>query len=307
MLPNLLDDLLRSWDGSATSPGALPAETTEAPLVEANGAAPEPPVSVVEEVHLPVLQIAAAVDPHPLIPAPETLLPAEPFLAFTQVGAESGTTSTAMDSLLSNLLLHYGGDAETPLAAIEPPAPTRPLAALPPVTPRTREPFTRAFITPPGNAQAIGKKYVAVTVGGDRFALPIELVLEAGSYPNVTFVPGLAPYVKGVFSFRGEVVPVIDVAILAGSVAASALSLPTETARIVTLQSANGQNKAAFVFDSIEGIVSIDSEALDAKAAQQYPLTRALAGVCRLDAARFGMISADRLLEEAGCIETVTQ
>jgi chemotaxis signal transduction protein len=271
VLPNLLDDLLRAWD------------TPTAPSPTAPSDEPEAAESAALEEHGPHTSVP---------PAPQTKLPSEPFAALNSPVAPPAadplpaSSGVVMDNLLSSLLASYGHQPED----------------------RPEPPQTRSFgaALPIRAASALpARKFVAVSLGLHKLAVPIESVLEAGRYPKVTFVPGLAHYVSGVFSFRGQILPVIDIGALGSAAGAGMDRGPVrESARILTVQSSNGKQKAGLVFDSLEGIVSLDLESLDARAARNYPIHAALSGVCRGDgAAPFGMIDVERLLQSAGCLD----
>lgn len=172
----------------------------------------------------------------------------------------------AIDALLSSLLQTYDGDR----AAKKP------------------KPVTTA-------------KFLAVSLGTQQFALPVESVVEAGRYPLTTFVPGLPTHIRGVFHLRGEVLPIVDLHRLAGenrSPAPAAL-------RIVTLRSSDGTAQAAFTFDSLDGIVSLDPDATTA-VGPEHPLATVLSGISPPPEPRhagYGLIIVDQLLAETGCFD----
>jgi len=308
VLPNLLDDLLRAWEthpplavSSENGDGALALEPNapvqaqaqqESDVVEQQSLAPETQV-------LPEQPFVSS-----FIEPPHTLLPSDPFGVLlaglaAELVAETAESGSAMDSLLTSLLADFD-----PPPACEPIAP-------PPFVP---EPQVRHRI-PSLLTSPAGRKYVAVAMGTFKFALPIESVLEVGRCPKVTHVPGLASHVKGVFSFRGEVVPVVNVRTLGG--VSESETIPdrentfSDGLRIVSVQTSNGRSRAALIFDSLEGIVHLDTDSSGIPAAhlrlkeakEKYPLASTLTSVCLHDNTTFGLISIDLLLAEAGCTE----
>lgn len=48
--------------------------------------------------------------------------------------------------------------------------------------------------------------------GGEGYAADISVVTNIIEIPEITFVPMLPPYIKGIINLRGKVVPVIDLA-----------------------------------------------------------------------------------------------
>jgi purine-binding chemotaxis protein CheW len=64
---------------------------------------------------------------------------------------------------------------------------------------------------PLGNGQ-----YLTFFVGGEEYAVNILKVKEIIEYDTVTAVPNTAPWIRGVTNLRGNVVPVIDLAVKFG-------------------------------------------------------------------------------------------
>jgi len=57
-----------------------------------------------------------------------------------------------------------------------------------------------------------GQQYLTFSLGEEMFAATIRQVREIIEYTNVTTVPMMPHFVKGVINLRGKVVPVIDLA-----------------------------------------------------------------------------------------------
>jgi purine-binding chemotaxis protein CheW len=58
--------------------------------------------------------------------------------------------------------------------------------------------------------------YVSVEVGVERYAIPVENVVEIADAGDVTAVPGTAAAVAGVRNLRGTIIPVFRLATLLG-------------------------------------------------------------------------------------------
>jgi purine-binding chemotaxis protein CheW len=52
--------------------------------------------------------------------------------------------------------------------------------------------------------------HIVFSVAGVEYALPVDAILQMESFAGATHVPGALPYVAGVVTVRGRVVPVID-------------------------------------------------------------------------------------------------
>jgi len=60
------------------------------------------------------------------------------------------------------------------------------------------------------------KLHVVFGLAGVEYALPVEAVLQMESFSGATLVPGAPPYVAGIVTVRGRVVPVIDLRVRFG-------------------------------------------------------------------------------------------
>lgn len=55
-------------------------------------------------------------------------------------------------------------------------------------------------------------RYLTFALGGEMFALPILDVTEIMEYRNLTVVPMMPDFIRGVINLRGRVVPIVDMA-----------------------------------------------------------------------------------------------
>lgn len=112
------------------------------------------------------------------------------------------------------------------------------------------------------------------TLNGSSFAIPIEQTREAlrNTLP-LTFVPGLpAPY-RGIVNIRGEIVPVIDLAMLLG------LQQSREELHVLIVL-AEGEKVVAFACAGIRRIRNLPRNALQQHpAAQNSRVTQCSAGM----------------------------
>ena len=54
------------------------------------------------------------------------------------------------------------------------------------------------------------QKYLSFRLDSEEYAIEVFKIKEVIKYPEVTEVPNVTPYVKGVMSLRGVVIPVLD-------------------------------------------------------------------------------------------------
>jgi len=60
------------------------------------------------------------------------------------------------------------------------------------------------------------QQYLAFGLGGDAFAMEIVSVKEVIQYGELTEVPLMPPFIRGVINLRGSMVPVIDLSVRLG-------------------------------------------------------------------------------------------
>ena len=96
--------------------------------------------------------------------------------------------------------------------------------------------------------------HVVFVVGVAEYALPVGSVLMMESFSGATPVPGVAPYVIGIVTVRGAVVPVIDLRVRFGLPPAEA----TLDTRVVVTQ--RESRVVALRVDSAREVVELDPE-----------------------------------------------
>ena len=97
--------------------------------------------------------------------------------------------------------------------------------------------------------------FVKFRVGEAEYVMPASAVLELESFTGATPVPGAPPYLRGLLTVRGRVVPAIDLRVRFGLAALD----PTLDTRVVVGQV--GKRVVGLVVDAAREVVSIDAEA----------------------------------------------
>ena len=59
-------------------------------------------------------------------------------------------------------------------------------------------------------------RYLLFNIGETLYGVPLTYVLEIINVQNITYIPGIVHYVKGIINLRGKVVPIIDVRLKLG-------------------------------------------------------------------------------------------
>jgi purine-binding chemotaxis protein CheW len=128
---------------------------------------------------------------------------------------------------------------------------------------------------------------------GGRYAFEAPLVTEVVRLGPLTRLPAAPAFLPGVFTHRGEVLPVLDVAQLVGQ---GSVSLrPGTRAAIVHC----GPWKVAVVSDAVEGLVSIPRRQLEPPPAESSGVAEFLSAVGRDRVGSVAILDLPRLVETA--------
>ncbi|MCA9251542.1 MAG: purine-binding chemotaxis protein CheW [Phycisphaerales bacterium] len=57
---------------------------------------------------------------------------------------------------------------------------------------------------------SVSRKYLTFHLAGEEYGIDIRMVREINGVSNITPVPAMPDYVKGVINLRGNVIPIID-------------------------------------------------------------------------------------------------
>ena len=119
----------------------------------------------------------------------------------------------------------------------------------------------------PAEAQASGHKlvikpgaanqYLIFSLGGEQFAVGTLRVREIIEYGNITAVPMMPSFIRGVINLRGAVVPVIDLNARFGR-AKTDISRRTCIV-ILEVQSEEGTHVLSIIVDAVSAVRHIDS------------------------------------------------
>jgi len=99
-------------------------------------------------------------------------------------------------------------------------------------------------------------KYICFTAGGMECAVPAEEAMEITRMRGITRLPGAPPYIRGIVSLEGEILPVVDLAMRLGLERRS--SGPEGTYLVAGRPGA----RAVLIVDSVEGIRTFDAARL---------------------------------------------
>jgi purine-binding chemotaxis protein CheW len=112
---------------------------------------------------------------------------------------------------------------------------------------------------------------VVFSLGEEEYALPIKHVQEIIRYTEPRGVASQTPWVKGVISLRGKIVPVYDLA--------SRLNLDSSSAASKIVMVESGDDMAGVIVGDVEEVLTLTSADLDEVPASGAACIQAIAKV----------------------------
>lgn len=117
---------------------------------------------------------------------------------------------------------------------------------------------------PPGadDAKAQARQFLTFSLGQDVFAVGILIIKEIIQYGQLTTVPLMPAFIRGVINLRGAVVPVIDLAVRFGGPAAQ---VGKRTCIVVLEISHDGESHdIGMLVDAVSAVVDIPLAEIEA-------------------------------------------
>ncbi|NTV94596.1 MAG: purine-binding chemotaxis protein CheW [Thiobacillus sp.] len=126
--------------------------------------------------------------------------------------------------------------------------------------------MSQAIATTQGNlpalsGQAENAQYLTFSVAGEVFAIGILCIKEIIEYGQLTEIPMMPAFIRGVINLRGAVVPVIDLAVRFGR-------QPTLVARrtsivILEVMDDNGKQDLGILVDAVHEVLEIPGKEIE--------------------------------------------
>lgn len=135
--------------------------------------------------------------------------------------------------------------------------------------------------------------YFCLRLLGGRYAFEAPLVTEVVRLGPLTRLPASPSFLPGVFTHRGEVLPVLDVGQLVGQ---GAIPIrPSTRAAIVHC----GPWRVAVISDGVEGLVALPRRSIEPPPAESTGMAEFLSGVGRDRQGAVAILDLPRLVETA--------
>lgn len=105
------------------------------------------------------------------------------------------------------------------------------------------------------------KQYLTFNIGHEHYGLELSQTREIIEYSGITEVPLMPNFLRGVINLRGEVVPVIDLAVRLGR---KAIEVQKRTCIIVVELENNDQNHVlGLLADAVSEVIEMDDENIE--------------------------------------------
>lgn len=144
--------------------------------------------------------------------------------------------------------------------------------------------------------------FVVLSIAGETFAVEISKVREIMRVPQITWVPGVPDYVRGVINLRGTVVPVLD---LAGMLGMPQADEDSQT-RIIVVESVGVI--VGMLVDSVSRVADISTSQLEPALRTLDESQRAfVVAQMNLDNTLIGILELDEILAQARATQAADQ
>lgn len=139
-----------------------------------------------------------------------------------------------------------------------------------------------------------GDRYVVFDLDGSHYAVPIDNITEVGTVPEITPLPNVPPWLKGVTNLRGDILSVTD---LRGFLGLEPAPQP-EAGRLLVARSLADGMAAGLLVDRVAGMLSIPTGGVGEPAAPiEDRVAEYLAGVFRGEEHLIGVLDLERMLQ----------
>ena len=140
------------------------------------------------------------------------------------------------------------------------------------------------------STQQMTQQLVVFALGHEEYALPIQQVQEIIRYSEPRAVSSTEPWIRGVISLRGKIVPVFDLGVRLGVHAEVG-----EDQKIVIVET--GAGTAGVVVDEVEEVLTVDADQLDEVPGAG---SDAIDAIAKIDDRLVVLLNPERLLGAAG-------
>jgi len=111
------------------------------------------------------------------------------------------------------------------------------------------------------DSQAVSKQFLTFRIGIENYGLELSQTREIIEYGGITQVPLMPNFLRGIINLRGEVVPVIDLAVRLGR---KPIEVQRRTCIIVVELTNNDQHHVlGLLADAVSEVIEMDDENIE--------------------------------------------
>ena len=145
----------------------------------------------------------------------------------------------------------------------------------------------------PRDAAANLIKHVLFVLAGTHYAVPLANVLEIQRVPQITSLPQVPEWLRGVTNMRGDVLSVVDLRMLLGLAPSERL----EGERMVVVKSTSEEIAIGWIVDRVAGIRGIGAEELKPRSALMTgPVISFIQGIVQRGERLIAVLDVNRVL-----------
>jgi purine-binding chemotaxis protein CheW len=133
--------------------------------------------------------------------------------------------------------------------------------------------------------------FLAFKVRDEDYLVPVQSVAEVIQVPKLVPVPDVSPYVLGVINLRGQVVPILDLAIRFG------IEGGCDAERPVIIVVVDGDEHLGLLVGGVKSVLAVPADRLDRKPLTERRST-VIDGVATTDQGNFLLIDVSRLVAD---------
>ncbi len=101
-------------------------------------------------------------------------------------------------------------------------------------------------------------QFIVIRLGDEQYGIDIKYIDNILRMQNITRVPKVAPYLKGVINLRGEVLPVMSIRIKMGL----SEDVVTKSSRIIVIKMEQ-QGMMGIIVDEVKEVVTLETEQIE--------------------------------------------
>ncbi|TXT46342.1 MAG: purine-binding chemotaxis protein CheW [Limisphaerales bacterium] len=144
--------------------------------------------------------------------------------------------------------------------------------------------------------QSLAGKYLTFTLGHESYGIPVLKVREIIRHTNITAVPQLPDYVKGILNLRGKVIPIVDLRL---KFRLGAAEIAERTCIVVVQVRRASGNRAlmGLIVDGVEAVANIAARDIEPTPDFGTTLDTAyILGVAKLEGSVISLLDIDQVI-----------